>query len=106
MGHHPNHKNPRPDPAPDERGLSVLVALLCVEPREKNSDHNPNLTRYNNGGFDIVVDVRPAENYANGHIVGAYNHPGLAFLPSTDDLMSNLGDCKAKNVAVLARASN
>lgn len=54
-----------------------------------------------------MVDVRPAQNYANGHILGAYNHPGLAFLPSTDALMSNLGDCKAKNVAVyLAHASN
>ena len=57
-------------------------------------------TRYMHGGFDIVVDVRPAENYADGHISGAYNHPGLAFLPSTDDLMPNLGDCKAKKVAV------
>ena len=47
-----------------------------------------------------MVDVRPAENYNAGHITGAYNHPGLAFLPSTDDLIPNLGDCKAKAVAV------
>ena len=67
---------------------------------EKYSDTKPNLTRYTSGGFDIVVDVRPAENYNDGHITGAYNHPGLAFLPSTDDLIPNLGDCKTKNVAV------
>ena len=53
-----------------------------------------------NGDFDIIVDVRSAEDYAIRHMTGAYNHPGLAFLPSTDDLIPNLGDCKTKNVAV------
>ena len=69
-------------------------------PLAQNSDSKPNLRRYTNGDFDIIVDVRSAEDYAIRHMTGAYNHPGLAFLPSTDDLMSNLGDCKAKNVAV------
>jgi len=53
-----------------------------------------------NGDFDIIVDVRSAEDYAIRHMTGAYNHPGLAFLPSTDDLIPNLGDCKAVAVAV------
>ena len=53
-----------------------------------------------NGDFDIIVDVRPAEDYAIRNMTGAYSHPGLAFLPSTDDLIPNLGDCKAKAVAV------
>ena len=74
-----------------------LVGLLC---RLEKTPSPTYPTRYMHGGFDIVVDVRPAENYADGHITGAYNHPGLAFLPSTDDLMPNLGDCKAKKVAV------
>ena len=49
----------------------------------------------------MVVDVRKAEDYAVGHIPGAYNAPGLAFLPIADALPSNLGDCTAKIVAVL-----
>ena len=53
-----------------------------------------------NGDFDIVVDARPAEDYAIRHMTGAYSHPGLAFLPGTDDLIPNLGDCKAMAVAV------
>ena len=45
--------------------------------------------------------MRKAEDYAVGHIPGAYNAPGLAKLPITDALPSNLGDCTAKIVAVL-----
>ena len=37
-----------------------------------------------NVDFDIIVDVRPAEDYAIRHMTGAYSHPGLAFLPSTE----------------------
>ena len=55
------------------------------------------------GVFDILVDVRKADDYAVGHIPGAYNAPGLAVLdvPITDALPSNLWDCTAKIVAVL-----
>ena len=73
---------------------------FAVCPLAQNSDSKPNLRRYTNGDFDIIVDVRSAEDYAIRHMTGAYNHPGLAFLPSTDDLIPNLGDCKAVAVAV------
>ena len=54
------------------------------------------------GGFDLVVDVRSAEAYADGHIPGAFNAPGLAGLESTADLSnySNLADCSDRKVAV------
>ena len=45
--------------------------------------------------------MRKADDYAAGHIPGAYNAPGLAVLPMTDALLSNFGNCTAKNVAVL-----
>ena len=45
--------------------------------------------------------MRKADDYAAGHIPGAYNAPGLAVLPITDALLSNFGNCTAKNVAVL-----
>ena len=54
------------------------------------------------GGFDLVVDVRSAEAYADGHIPGAFNAPGVAGLNGTEDLSSysNLADCSDKKVAV------
>ena len=90
----------RTAPRPPAAYLFICLGrgLLCV--RSQNSDSNPNLRRYVNGDFDIIVDVRSAEDYAIRHVTGAYNHPGLAFLPSTDDLIPNLGDCKAVAVAV------
>ena len=50
--------------------------------------------------------MRKADDYAVGHIQGAYNAPGLAVLdvPITDALPSNFGNlqnCTAKKVAVL-----
>ena len=53
------------------------------------------------GGFDLVVDVRSAEAYADGHIPGAFNAPGLAGLGTADlSSYSNLADCSDKKVAV------
>merc|ERR1740130_187951 len=60
-------------------------------------------SKLDEGAFDVLVDVRKAEDYAVGHIPGAYNAPGLAKLPITDALPSNLGDCTAKIVAVQCR---
>ena len=120
MSHHQNHKNPtrtrdRTHPRPPsraahknslnpERGSSPhLPWSVCRDVcrlAKLFSDSKPNLRRYTNGDFDIIVDVSSAEDYAIRHMTGAYNHPGLAFLPSTDDLIPNLGDCKAVAVAV------
>ena len=53
------------------------------------------------GGFDLVVDVRSAEAYADGHIPGAFNAPGLAGLGTADlSSFSNLADCSDRKVAV------
>ena len=53
------------------------------------------------GGFDLVVDVRSAEAYADGHIPGAFNAPGLAGNGTADlSSYSNLADCSDKKVAV------
>ena len=51
-------------------------------------------------GFDLVIDVRSADSYAEGHIPDAVNMPGLATIEESEPLPRNLGACTELTVAV------
>jgi len=57
-------------------GLAVLVVVTEIRARSGGADVAPGdaVRLINNGA--TVVDIRPPERYAGGHIIGAVNIPG------------------------------